>query len=266
MNAKPSQPALDFDVQRVRADFPLLGRTVHGKPLVYFDNANTSQKPLQVIEAVDRHYREHNANVARAVHQLGEEATAAYEGARDKLAAFINAGSRNDLVLTSGTTQSMNLVAYSYALPRLKPGDAILTTVMEHHANIVPWQLVAARSGATVKAAPINQRGELIVEKFFDMLTPEVKLACVTHVSNVLGTVNPIREIARECRRARHPAAGGWFAGVAAPSGGRAGAGLRFLRTHRAQNAGANRHRCPVGEARTFAGHAAVLRRRRDDS
>jgi cysteine desulfurase/selenocysteine lyase len=201
MNAKPSQPALDFDVQRVRADFPLLGRTVHGKPLVYFDNANTSQKPLQVIETVDRHYREHNANVARAVHQLGEEATAAYEGARDKLAALITAGSRDDLVLTSGTTQSMNLVAYSYALPRLRPGDAILTTVMEHHANIVPWQLVAARSGATVKAAPIDQRGELIVEKFFDMLTPEVKLACVTHVSNVLGTVNPIREIARECRR-----------------------------------------------------------------
>jgi len=201
MNAKPSHPSLDFDVQRVRADFPLLSRTVHGKPLVYFDNANTSQKPLPVIAAVDRHYREHNANVARAVHQLGEEATAAYESARDKLAAFINAGSRNDVVLTSGTTHSMNLVAYSYALPRLQPGDAIVTTVMEHHANIVPWQLVAARSGATVKAAPIDERGELILEKYFELLTPEVKLACVTHVSNVLGTVNPVREIARECRR-----------------------------------------------------------------
>jgi cysteine desulfurase / selenocysteine lyase len=200
MNAKPS-PSADFDIQRVRADFPLLSRTVHGKPLVYFDNANTSQKPRPVIEAVDRHYREHNANVARAVHQLGEEATAAYEGARDKLAAFINAGSRNDVVLTSGTTQSINLVAYSYALPRLQPGDAIVTTVMEHHANIVPWQLVAARSGAIVKAAPIDQRGELIVEKFVELLTPEVKLACVAHVSNVLGTVNPVREIARECRR-----------------------------------------------------------------
>jgi cysteine desulfurase / selenocysteine lyase len=201
MNAKPSHPSVDFDVQRVRADFPLLSRTVHGKPLVYFDNANTSQKPVQVIEAVDRHYREHNANVARAVHQLGEEATAAYESARDKLAAFINAGSRNEVVLTSGTTQSINLVAYSYALPRLQPGDAIVTTVMEHHANIVPWQLVAARSGATVKAAPINERGELILEKYFELLTPEVKLACVGHVSNVLGTVNPVREIARECRR-----------------------------------------------------------------
>lgn len=201
MTVKPSHPSVDFDVQRVRADFPLLSRTVHGKPLVYFDNANTSQKPRQVIEAVDHHYREHNANVARAVHTLGEEATAAYENARDKLAAFINAGSRNDLILTSGTTQSMNLVAYSYALPRLKPGDAIVTTVMEHHANIVPWQLVAARTGATVKAAPIDQNGELIAEKFFELLTAEVKLACVAHVSNVLGTVNPVREIARECRK-----------------------------------------------------------------
>jgi cysteine desulfurase/selenocysteine lyase len=194
-------PATVFDIQRIREDFPLLSRTVHGKPLVYFDNANTSQKPVSVIEAVDEHYRKHNANVARAVHQLGEEATAAYEGARDKLARFINASSRNELILTSGTTQSINLVAYSYALPRLKHGDAILTTMMEHHANIVPWQLVAARSGATVKAAPINQRGELIVEEFVAMLTPEVKLACVTHVSNVLGTVNPVREIARECKK-----------------------------------------------------------------
>jgi len=190
-----------FDVQRIRADFPLLARSVHGKPLVYFDNANTSQKPLAVIEAMNTHYREHNANVSRAVHQLGEEATAAYEGARDKLARFINASSRNELILTSGTTQATNLVAYSYALPRLKPGDSILTTVMEHHANIVPWQLVAQRSGATVKAAPINERGELILEQYVAMLTPEVKLACVTQVSNVLGTVNPVREIARECRK-----------------------------------------------------------------
>ena len=200
MNAQASTPTV-FDVQRIRADFPLLARRVHDKPLVYFDNANTSQKPLSVIEAVDRHYREHNANVARAVHQLGEEATAAYEGARDRLARFLNAPSRNEVILTTGTTQSINLVAYSYALPQLKAGDSILTTVMEHHANIVPWQLVAARSGATVKAAPIDARGELIVEKYVELLTPEVKLACVTHVSNVLGTVNPVREIARECRK-----------------------------------------------------------------
>ena len=200
MNAQPHIPAA-FDVQRIRADFPLLSRTVHGKPLVYLDNANTSQKPAAVIEAMDRHYRLHNANVSRAVHLLGEEATSAYEGARDKLAKFINAASRDELIFTSGTTQATNLVAYSYALPRLKPGDAILTTTMEHHANIVPWQLVAARSGASVKAAPINERGELIVERFLAMLTPEVKLACVTHVSNVLGTVNPVRELALACRK-----------------------------------------------------------------
>ncbi len=190
-----------FDVQRMRADFPLLARTMHGRPLVYFDNANTSQKPATVIEAVSRHYREHNANVARAVHQLGDEATAAYELARDKLAALIHAPSRDEVILTSGTTHAINLVAYSYALPRLGPGDAILTTVMEHHANIVPWQLVAARSGATVKAAPIDQRGVLDVDAYVGMLTPDVKLACVTHASNVLGTVNPVAELARACRR-----------------------------------------------------------------
>ena len=199
--APATAPPAAFDVQRVRADFPLLARNVHGKPLVYFDNANTSQKPTSVIDAIARHYREHNANVSRAVHQLGEEATEAYEAARDKLAAFIHAPSRDEVILVSGATQAINLVAYSYALPRLKPGDSILTTVMEHHANIVPWQLVAARSGATVKAAPIDERGELIVEKYIAMLTPEVKLACVGHVSNVLGTVNPVRELARECKQ-----------------------------------------------------------------
>ena len=201
MNAQPQRIPAPLDLPRIRADFPVLARTVHGKPLVYLDSANTSQKPASVIEAVDQFYRQHNANVSRAVHQLGEEATAAYEGARDALAGFINAPSRNELVLTSGTTQAINLVAYSFALPRLGPGDAIVTTVMEHHANIVPWQLVAERAGATVKAAPIDARGELIVERYFDLLTPEVKLACVGHVSNVLGTVNPVRTIARECRR-----------------------------------------------------------------
>ncbi|TBR40045.1 MULTISPECIES: cysteine desulfurase [Dyella] len=201
MNAQTQTLPTAFDVQRVREDFPLLSRSVHGKPLIYLDNANTSQKPLSVIRAVDEHYRMHNANVSRAVHLVGEEATAAYEGARDRLARFINATSRNELILTSGTTQAANLVAYSFAMPKLQPGDAIVTTVMEHHANIVPWQIIAQRTGATVKAAPIDERGELIVEKFFELLTPEVKLACVGHVSNVLGTVNPIRELARECRK-----------------------------------------------------------------
>ncbi len=199
MNAQPKTSA-PLDVQRVRADFPLLAREVHGKPLVYLDNANTSQKPRQVIEAVDDFYRCHNANVARAVHTLGEEATSAYEATRDKLARFINAKSRDEVIFTSGTTQATNTVAYSYALPRLQPGDEILVTTMEHHANIVPWQLVAQRTGAKVVAAPITQSGELIVEEFIKRLTPKVKLAGITHVSNVLGTINPVRELAKACR------------------------------------------------------------------
>jgi len=199
MNAV-KQPAPAFDPLRWRADFPLLGRSVHGKPLVYLDNANTSQKPTAVIEAVDRYYREYNANVARAVHALGEEATSAYEAVRDKLARFVNAPSRDEIVFTSGTTQAINTVAYSFALPRLKAGDEILVTTMEHHANIVPWQLVCARTGARLKVAPITPAGELLVDRFVDLLTPSVKLAAVVHVSNVLGTVNPVRDLARACR------------------------------------------------------------------
>ncbi len=185
----------------VRGDFPILDRKVHGKPLIYLDSANTSQKPRQVIEVVDAFYREHNANVARAVHQLGEEATALYEGARDKLAAFLGANHRDEVVLTSGTTMATNLVAYSYLLPRLKPGDAVLVTTMEHHADIVPWQLVCQATGAHLKVAPITESGELIVDKFVEALTPEVKLAGVVHVSNVLGTINPVKQLARECRK-----------------------------------------------------------------
>ncbi|MDE2084834.1 MAG: cysteine desulfurase [Xanthomonadaceae bacterium] len=198
MSAVPQ--SVPFDPLRYRADFPLLARRVNGKPLIYFDNANTAQKPRAVIEAVDTFYSEHNANVARAVHTLGAEATSAYEAVRDKLASFVNAPSRDEIVLTSGTTQAINTVAYSFALPRLKSGDEILVTTMEHHANIVPWQLVCERTGATLKAAPITAQGELIVERFIQMLTPKVKLAGVVHVSNVLGTVNPVRDLAKACR------------------------------------------------------------------
>jgi cysteine desulfurase/selenocysteine lyase len=162
MSLRQPDPGMPFDVARVREDFPLLARRVHDKPLVYFDSANTAQKPRAVIEAVDSFYRDSNANVARAVHQLGEEATAAYEGARDRIARFLNAYSRDEIVLTSGTTHAINLVAYSWALPRLGPGDSILVTTMEHHANIVPWQLVCERTGAQLKVAPINEAGELI--------------------------------------------------------------------------------------------------------
>jgi cysteine desulfurase/selenocysteine lyase len=190
---------VSHDWARVREDFPLLQREVHGKPLVYFDSANTGQKPAAVIEATDAFYRRHNANVSRAVHALGNEATEAYEGARGKLARHLNVRA-DELVLTSGTTFAINLVAYSWALPRLQAGDAILLTRMEHHANIVPWQLVAQRTGATIKVAEITADGVLDLEALDAAMTPEVKLLGVTHVSNVLGTINPVREI---CRRAR---------------------------------------------------------------
>ena len=193
-------PAATVDWERIRADFPLLGREVHGKPLVYFDSANTGQKPSAVIEATDAFYRRHNANVSRAVHALGGEATEAYEGARRKLAAHLNVRA-DELVLTSGTTFAINLVAYAWALPRLQPGDAILLTRMEHHANIVPWQLVAGRTGATIKVADITPEGVLDLDALQAAMTPDVKLLGVTHVSNVLGTVNPVRGICRMARK-----------------------------------------------------------------
>ena len=200
MNLPAPSPAAAPDWARVRTDFPLLERRVHGKPLVYFDNANTAQKPLAVIEATDAFYRHHNANVSRAVHALGTEATEAYEGARGKLARFLNVRA-DELVLCSGTTFAINLVAYSWALPKLKAGDVILVSRMEHHANIVPWQLVAQRTGATVRVAEITPDGALDMDALHAALTPEVKLLAVTHVSNVLGTVNPVREICREARK-----------------------------------------------------------------
>ncbi len=190
----------DRDWAAVRADFPLLTRTVNGKPLIYLDSANTGQKPASVIETVDSFYRRHNANVSRAVHTLGSEATDAYEAARTKLAGFLNVH-RDELVLCSGTTFALNLVAYSWALPRLKHGDVVLLSRMEHHANIVPWQLVAERTGARIEVAEILDDGTLDLDALYAKMTGAVKLLGLTHVSNVLGTINPVREICREARR-----------------------------------------------------------------
>src|SRR5690606_782955 len=192
--------SMSIDWAAVRADFPLLQREVHGKPLVYLDSANTGQKPAAVIAATDDFYRRHNANVSRAVHALGSEATEAYEAARGKLARHLNVRV-DELVLTSGTTFAINLAAYSWALPRLEPGDAILVSRMEHHANIVPWQLVAERTGATIKVADITPDGVLDLDALEAAMTGEVRLLAVTHVSNVLGTVNPVREICRMARK-----------------------------------------------------------------
>ena len=200
MNAPHIAATATPDWSRIRNDFPLLAREVQGKPLIYLDNANTGQKPTSVIEAVDDFYRRHNANVSRAVHTLGTEATEAYEGSRRKLARFLNVRA-DELVLCSGTTFAINLVAYSWALPRLKAGDTILVSRMEHHANIVPWQLVAQRTGASIKVAELLPDGSLDVVALQAAMTADVKLLALTHVSNVLGTVNPVRGICREARK-----------------------------------------------------------------
>jgi len=192
---------IPFEVRRVRADFPILQRTVHGKPLVYLDTAASAQRPLAVIEATDRFYREHNANVHRGVHTLSQEATDLYEGGRRRLAAHINAASEREVILTRGTTESVNLVAQSFLRPKLRPGDEILVTHMEHHSNIVPWQMLCEQTGAVLKVAPINQRGELELDALEAMLSERVQLLGIVHISNALGTINPVADVCRLARR-----------------------------------------------------------------
>ncbi len=196
MSELATRPKTDsYDIQRVRADFPILQKKIHGKPLVYFDTAASAQRPLAVIEATDHFYRNHNANIHRGVHTLSQEATAAYEGARERVARFINAPSASEVVFTRGTTESINLVAQSFARPMLKPGDEILISHMEHHSNIVPWQILCEQTGAELKVIPFNDRGELKMDVFQSMLSDRVKIMGIVHVSNALGTVNPIQEI-----------------------------------------------------------------------
>ncbi len=184
-----------LDVRRVRQDFPILARQVHGKPLVYLDTAASSQRPLAVIEATDRFYREHNANVHRGVHSLSQEATDLYESARRTLAGFINARSEREVIFTRGTTESVNLVAQSWGRSRLGPGDEIIITHMEHHSNIVPWQMLCEQTGASLRVAPINARGELLLDELKAMLSERVKLLALVHVSNALGSINPVEQI-----------------------------------------------------------------------
>lgn len=186
-----------WDVENVRADFPILQRTVHGKPLVYLDTAASAQRPLAVIDAVADFYRNHNANIHRGVHLLSQEATDDYEQAREKIAGFIHAPSDQEIVFTRGTTESINLVAHSFVRPRLERGDEILISWMEHHSNIVPWQLLCEETGAILKVVPINQRGELEMDRLAEMLTERVKFVAVVQVSNALGTVNPVADICR---------------------------------------------------------------------
>jgi cysteine desulfurase / selenocysteine lyase len=195
-----------IDLERVRADFPILRELARGKRLAYLDNAATTQKPEPVLQALDEYYRRKNANVHRAVHDLAERATTAYEGARDTIATYFGTA-REQVVFTRGTTEAINLVAHCFLRPRLAAGDEILVTTMDHHSNIVPWQLVAAEKGAKVVPAPVSDRGELVWSEFLARLTPRTRLVALGHVSNALGTINPIEDAIAEARKRGIPVA-----------------------------------------------------------
>ena len=184
-----------LDVQRIRADFPILDRTVHGKPLVYLDNAATSQKPCSVIDALVRYYSHSNANIHRGIHTLAEEATAAYEAARERTAKFLGAASARSIVFTRNATESINLFAHAWGRARLAAGDQILLSELEHHSNLVPWQLLAQATGASLAFVPITDDGRLRMEELERLLTPRTKLVAITQMSNVLGTITPIARI-----------------------------------------------------------------------
>ena len=184
-----------LDVERVRKDFPILERMINGRPLVYLDSGASSQRPRQVLRAVEEYETHSHANVHRGVHALSQAATEAFEGARERVRRFINARSTKEIIFVRGTTEGINLVAQSYARPRFKAGDEILITALEHHANIVPWQMVCEQTGCTLRVAPIDRRGELVFDEFQKLLSPRTKLVAVAHVSNALGTVLPVKRI-----------------------------------------------------------------------
>ncbi len=191
---------MNIDVQRIRQDFPNLHVSVHGKPLVYFDNAATTFKPRLVLEAMDGYYQRYTSNVHRGIHELSEKATAAYEGARDKVQKFLNARESSEIIFTRGTTESINLVAYSYGRHFLKKGDEVLISGMEHHSNIVPWQMLCEEKGCVLKVIPFNDQGELIYEEFEKLLTSKTKLLSIVYISNSLGTINPVKEMIKAAR------------------------------------------------------------------
>jgi cysteine desulfurase / selenocysteine lyase len=201
MSTLTSVVSAGFDVEQIRADFPILKQTVHGRPLVYLDNAATSQKPKAVIDAISHYYMADNANVHRGVHELSQRSTHAYEGTRTKLKKLLNAPDPHELIFVRGTTEGLNLVAATYGRKNLKAGDEIVVSGLEHHSNIVPWQMLCEASGAKLKVIPVNDRGELLLDEYEKLLSERVKIVAVTHVSNALGTVVPVREIAAMAHR-----------------------------------------------------------------
>ena len=214
---------IQFDVKKLRQNFPILSRQVNGKPLIYFDNAATTQKPKAVIDAIINYYNNQNANIHRGVHKLSQDITTAYENVRVTIQKHINAKSPNEIIFTRGTTDAINLIASSFGKfpspagegPGVRSGDEIIISEMEHHSNILPWQMLCEEKGAVLKVIPINDKGELIIEEYKKLLSNKTKMVAVTHVSNTLGTINPIKEIIRLARKSSPPSQGGAGSGPA---------------------------------------------------
>lgn len=195
MNQAATHIDLKFDIERLRAQFPVLHQMVNGKSLIYFDNAATTQKPQSVVDALQNYYRGYNANIHRGIHTLAEKATAAFEETRMQVREFINAKEAEEIIFTTGTTGSINLVANAYGRKFLKPGDEVIISELEHHSNIVPWQLICQEKGAKLKVIPVNDRGELIMEAYENLISEKTRIVSVNHVSNALGTINPVEQI-----------------------------------------------------------------------
>lgn len=223
-----------YDIQKMRVDFPILSRTVYGKPLIYLDNGATTQKPRQVVDAITDEYYSVNANVHRGVHFLSQQATELHEASRETVRRFINARSTNEIVFTRGTTESINLLVSSFGEEFMQEGDEVILSVMEHHSNIVPWQLLAAKRGIAIKVIPMNDKGELLLDEYRQLFSERTRIVSVAHVSNVLGTVNPVKEMIA-LPWARRSGAGGRCAVHPPHAGGCAGPGCRFLRFLRSQ-------------------------------
>src|SRR3954471_11446251 len=202
MSTLSSQLSTTFDVERIREDFPVLKQSIHGQPLVYLDSAATAQKPFAVIDAIRKFHEVDCANIHRGVHELSQRSTAAYEETRSKTKKFLNSKSKSELIFVRGTTEGINLVSNSWGRKNVKEGDEIIVSAMEHHSNIVPWQMLCEENGARLRVIPMNERGELLMEEYEKLLNPRTRMVAVTHVSNALGTITPVRQIIQMAHQA----------------------------------------------------------------
>ena len=224
-----------YDVNRIREDFPILGMQVYGKPLVYLDNAASAQKPKAVLDRIQQAYTSEYSNVHRGLHYLANAATEGYEGAREKVRAFLNAGRPEEIIFTRNATEAINLVAYTFGRERIKPGDEIVLSIMEHHSNIVPWHFLRERQGAVIKWAPVDEEGNFLIDEFEKLLTPRTKMVAITHMSNMLGTLVPVKEVVRLAKARGIPVLVDGSQARGASRRRRAGHRLRFLCLHRPQ-------------------------------